>query len=131
MDKKYNDHLFTFGNNDKPEYDQVLTAKAEINLKQTLDYMWEIIPDYNLDIYNNSFCKMNRKEIKEKIEDEDDNDKIKVLYGTFKTQEFLVKNRPYQQLSDHFGISVELSLPSLNNNLSDSSSLNVEVVNVK
>ena len=131
MDKKYNDHLFTFGNNDKPEYDQVLTAKAEINLKQTLDYMWEIIPDYNLDIYNNSFCKMNTKEIKEKIEDEDDNDKIKVLYGTFKTQEFLVKNRPYQQLSDHFGISVELSLPSLNNNLSDSSSLNVEVVNVK
>jgi hypothetical protein len=74
---------------------------------------------------------MNTKEIKEKIEDEDDNDKIKVLYWTFKTQEFLVKNRPYQQLSDHFGISVELSLPSLNNNLSDSSSLNVEVVNVK
>ena len=131
MYKKYNDHLFTFGNNDKPEYDQVLTAKSEINLKQTLDYIWQIIPDYNLDIYNNSYCKMNSKDINEKNKEEDDNDKINVLYGTFKVQEFLVKNRPYQQLSDHFGISVELSWPSTNPNLNDSSSLNAEVVNIK
>ena len=50
MEKKYNDHLYTFGNNDKPEYDQVLTGKSEFNMKQTLDYMWELIPDYDLDI---------------------------------------------------------------------------------
>ena len=109
MDKKYNDHLYTFGNNDKPEYDQVLTSRAEFNLKQTLDYMWEIIPDYDLDIYNKNYYKVNSNSIKEKIE-EKDNKKINVLYGTFKVQPFLVKNKPYQQLSDHFGISVELSL---------------------
>ena len=34
--------------------------------------------------------------------------KEKILYETLKVEEFLVKNRPYQQLSDHFGVSVEL-----------------------
>ena len=101
MKKKYNKHLYTFGDNSKIEYDKVLTGKADYNLKQCLDYIWEIIPDYNLDIYN---------EIKE-----DDNnkniikDKIEVLYDTLKVEEFLVKNKPYQQLSDHFGISVHLA----------------------
>ena len=42
-----------------------------------------------------------------------------MFFYTFKVQEFLVKNRPYQQLSDHFGISVELSLPNKNNDLSE------------
>ena len=132
MDKKYNDHLYTFGNNDKPEYDQVLTGKAELNLKQTLDYMWELIPDYDLAIYNNGYYKINENIINETMEkNEEDDDKIKVLYGTFKVQEFLVKNRPYQQLSDHFGISVELSMPSGNHNLNDSSTYDVEVINIK
>ena len=132
MDKKYNDHLYTFGNNDKPEYDQVLTGKAELNLKQTLDYMWELIPDYDLAIYNDGYYKINENIINETMEkNEEDDDKIKVLYGTFKVQEFLVKNRPYQQLSDHFGISVELSMPSGNHNLNDSSTYDVEVINIK
>ena len=118
MHKKYNDHLYTFGNNDKPEYDQVLTGKSEFNMKQTLDYMWEIVPDYNLDIYKKSANQIF------KIDNEGENDdseneynKIKVLYSTFKVEEFLVKNKPYQQLSDHFGVSVELTLPSNNSNL--------------
>ena len=132
MDKKYNDHLYTFGNNDKPEYDQVLTGKAELNLKQTLDYMWELIPDYDLAIYNDGYYKINENIINETMEkNEEDDEKIKVLYGTFKVQEFLVKNRPYQQLSDHFGISVELSMPSGNHNLNDSSTYDVEVINIK
>ena len=109
MEKKYNDHLYTFGNNDKPEYDQVLTGKSEFNMKQTLDYMWELIPDYDLDIYNNSLEPINLK--KEPKKEADKDNKIKVLYDTLKVEEFLVKNKPYQQLSDHFGISVELSLP--------------------
>ena len=45
-----------------------------------------------------------------------ENQKIKVLYDTFKVQEFLVENRPYQQLSDHFGVSVDLLSPSNNQN---------------
>ena len=115
MQKKYNDHLFTFGNNDKPEYDKVLTGKDEFNLKQTLDYIWEIIPDYNLDIFKNGADK-----ICNFIFDDDDDEKdegykqeeSKVIYESLKVEEFLVKNRPYQQLSDHFGVSVELLFPS-------------------
>ena len=113
MQKKYNDHLYTFGSNDKPEYDKVLTGKADFNLKQTLDYMWEIIPDYNLDIYKNGFDK-----ICNFIFDDEEKDEIyeyeesKVIYESLKVEEFLVKNKPYQQLSDHFGVSVELLFPS-------------------
>ena len=109
MKKKYNEHLYTFGNNDKPEYDKVLTGKSDFNMKQTLDYMWEIIPNYNLDIYQKSQGQFNiLTESEDEKSDDEENSKIKVLYDTFKVEEFLVKNRPYQQLSDHFGISVEL-----------------------
>ena len=113
MYKKYNNHLFTFGNNEKPEYDQVLTGKAELNLKQTLDYMWEIIPNYQNDIYKNINFNYNILEGDNKNEknEENEKDKIRVLYDTLKVEEFLVKNKPYQQLSDHFGVSVELSYP--------------------
>ena len=132
MFKKYNSHLYTFGNNDKEEYDHVLTSKAEFNLKQTLDYMWEIIPDYNLYIYKKGFYKLSSISKGKNNEDTDD-DKINVLYGSFKVREFLVKNRPYQQLSDHFGISVELSLPPNNHGLklNESSLYNPEIMNIK
>ena len=132
MYKKYNNHLYTFGNNDRPEYDQVLTGKAEFNLKQTLDYMWEIIPDYELNIYNKGYIKINQNsEQKQLNKNAEDNDKINVLYNTFKVQEFLVKNRTYQQLSDHFGISVELSLPNKNNDLSENLLFNSEMNHLK
>ena len=49
-------------------------------MKQTLDYMWEIIPDYELNIYNKGFYKLNddseRKKINKNVED---NDKINVF----------------------------------------------------
>ena len=132
MYKKYNNHLYTFGNNDRPEYDQVLTGKAEFNLKQTLDYMWEIIPDYELNIYNKGYIKLNQNsEQKQLNKNAENNDKINVLYNTFKVQEFLVKNRTYQQLSDHFGISVELSLPNKNNDLSENLLFNSEMNHLK
>ena len=131
MDKKYNDHLFTFGNNDRTEYDHVLTSKADFNIKQTLDYMWEIIPDYELNIYNKGFYRLNEISTQQKENNNEENDdKIEFLYPTFKVQEFLVKNRPYQQLSDHFGISVELSLPN-NNNLSENLLYNSELKQLK
>ena len=101
MKKKYNKHLYTFGDNSKIEYDKVLTGKADYNLNQCLDYIWEIIPDYNLDIYNEINEDDNNKNIFK--------DKIEVLYDSLKVEEFLVKNKPYQQLSDHFGISVHLA----------------------
>ena len=115
MEKKYKDHLYTFGNNEKEEYDQTLTSKADMNIRQTLDYIWEIIPDFSLDIFksgNNKYSKSYSTDDRSF-----DNKKIKVLYDTLKVQEFLVKNRPYQQLSDHFGVSVDLFSPQINNNL--------------
>ena len=113
MQKKYNDHLYTFGTNDKPEYDKVLTGKADFNLKQTLDYMWEIIPDYNLDIYKNSLDKICNFIFDDEEKDEIyDYEESKVIYESLKVEEFLVKNKPYQQLSDHFGVSIELLFPS-------------------
>ena len=108
MEKKYNDHIYTYGNNEKEEYDHTLTNKVEINMKQTLDYIWEIIPDFNLDIYKQGYNIFNDNYSLEKNKK---NNKIKVLYDTFRVQEFLVKNRPYQQLSDHFGVSVDLYSP--------------------
>ena len=115
MEKKYKDHLYTFGNNEKEEYDQTLTSKADMNIRQTLDYIWEIIPDFSLDIFksgNNKYSKSYSTDDRSF-----DNKKIKVLYDTLKVQEFLVKNRPYQQLSDHFGVSVDLFSPQINNKL--------------
>jgi sphingomyelin phosphodiesterase len=108
MKKKYNKHLYTFGDNDiEQEHDQVLTGKADFNMKQTFDYIWEIIPDFNLEIYN--ALNDNNKE-DEKNDNDNDNNKniIEVLYDTLNVEKFLIKDRPYQQLSDHFGVSVHL-----------------------
>ena len=106
MKKKYNEHLYTFGNNEKEEHDHTLTNKVDFNMKQTLDYIWEIIPDFSLDIYKHEYFQKNSNYLYN--DKYIANDKIQVLYDTFKIQEFLVKNRPYQQLSDHFGVSVDL-----------------------
>ena len=112
MEKKYNKHIYTFGNNEKEEYDHTFISEIEFNIKQTLDYIWEIKPDYNLKIYNSGY-----QTLKSQNNYEDDknneNNKIKVLYDTLNVEEFLVKNRPYQQLSDHFGISVEIYSPKI------------------
>ena len=108
MEKKYNDHIYTFGNNEKKEYDHVLTGKADLNIKQTLDYIWEIIPDYNLPIFKNEM-NINDDNIENNEINNNDNGKIEIKYDSLKVQEFLITDRPYQQLSDHFGISVELS----------------------
>ena len=109
MENKYKDHLYTFGNNDKEEYDHILITKADLNIRQTLDYIWELIPDYNLDIYKQSIHPFNKSF---SFDDKNiEKNKMKVLYDTLKVEEFLIKDRPYQQLSDHFGLSVELDSP--------------------
>ena len=78
--------------------------------------MWEIIPNYDLDIYknNNSLFIDSNNENEDEENNEEEKGKIKVLYDSFKVEEFLIKDRPYQQLSDHFGISVELFADSAN-----------------
>lgn len=100
---KYKDKLpFTFGVNDF-EHDQVLTNKSDMNSCQTLDYIWEIIPNYSLSLFDN-------KDYAAQLpNDIISNPIIKVDYDSFKVEEFLIKNRPYQQLSDHFGLSCVLN----------------------
>lgn len=111
MEKKYNEHLYTYGDNEKEEYDHTLTTKVERNMKQTLDYIWEIIPNLNDEIYKGGNNVINDSY---SFEEKNNDNKIKVLYDSFKVQEFLVKNRPYQQLSDHFGVSVDFYFPQNN-----------------
>ena len=83
-----------------------------------MDYIWEIIPDFSLDIYKQENQLFNKSYSSDDKYFE--NHKIKVLYDTLEVQKFLVKNRPYQQLSDHFGVSVEFLSPNQSNsNLSD------------
>ena len=74
-----------------------------------MDYIWELIPDYNLDIYKQSSNPFNKSF---SFDDKNiEKNKMKVLYDTLRVEEFLIKDRPYQQLSDHFGLSVELDSP--------------------
>ncbi len=137
IENKFHTHPFTFGVNDA-EHDQVLTGKEDYNSFQALDYIWEIIPDFSLPIYNKNIIPDVEKEINGNIDNNiennidnnednnifDDNEKLLnkeinnnksslrklfVCYDTPKIEEFLIKNRPYQQLSDHFGVSVELA----------------------
>ena len=96
---------------------KVLTGKEDFNSKQTLDYMWEIIPDLSLPIYK----KDNELSSKMEFIPRDDNNinqicnnekscQLKILYDSPKVEKFLVKNKPYQQLSDHFGLSIQLTI---------------------
>lgn len=38
---------------------------------------------------------------------------LKVNYDSVRVEDFTIKNRPYQQLSDHFGLSFILEKPSI------------------
>ena len=116
FEKKFNGHPYTFGVNDDG-YDQVLTSKADFNCKQTLDYMWEIIPDLSLPIYKKDndlsskleFIPIDNSNINN-IYNNENSYQLQILYDSPKVEQFLVKNKPYQQLSDHFGLSVQLTI---------------------
>ena len=76
-----------------------------------LDYIFEIIPDYSLPIYEqiNLSDHSTTAEADALLSDNAQTKQIEVLYDTANVEHFLVKDRPYQQLSDHFGVSVSLS----------------------
>lgn len=93
--KKHEKHPYTYGVTGEisgEKHDFVLTDKEDIGNFQTLDYIFEI-----------------RKKI-ENIEFEEKNKKSFIIdYNTVKQEKFLIENKPFQQLSDHFGVSVELN----------------------
>ena len=47
--------IYTFEKNKKEEYDHTFISKVEFNIKQTLDYIWEIKSDYDLEIYKSGY----------------------------------------------------------------------------
>ena len=81
-----NSHPVTFG-----DIDTVLTEPYDVGSKLSLDYLIEI---------------------KNKNDSNDDDYVINCLYDTVKVEKFMIKRRPYIQLSDHYGLSVELELIS-------------------
>lgn len=107
MKNKYKKHPFTYGVNDD-DFDKVLTGQEDLNSHQTLDYIFEINPDFSLPIY--SVVKGNIEVVEDDalLSGQSQSNQIKFDYDSAKVEHFLVKNRPYQQLSDHFGVSVEL-----------------------
>lgn len=42
----------------------------------------------------------------------DDRSKVSIMPNTTKVEEFFVKNQPFTQLSDHYGLSIELEYTS-------------------
>lgn len=73
-----------------------LTHKDDVGSFQSLDYMFEIYIDK--DDYN-------EREI---------NKKLFLVKGSPLIEEFLIEDRPYSQLSDHLGLSIELSYKDKN-----------------
>ena len=141
IENKFHFHPFTFGVNDG-DNDKVLTGKEDFNSHQALDYIWEIIPDFSLPIFKKD------SNINEIINTNDDNEnlleneqkinigkptlrQLYICYDTIKIEEFLIKNRPYQQLSDHFGVSVELSYGIQEKEKNEENKLNDNVVPIR
>ncbi len=71
--------------NKNSKYDLVLTDESDRGCFQSLDYIFEINP-----------------------KSRETSKKLKIDYNSLKIEEFLIDDRPYQQLSDHFGISLDL-----------------------
>lgn len=90
----FRDHLFypvSMGNyyidenDDKIPMDLTITAESDRLSHLSLDHMYEL--------------HVNGKENK---------DKLKIILSSNKIEEFFVKNQPFTQLSDHYGLSIEL-----------------------
>lgn len=114
---KYKDYPVTFGDN-SGDYDKVLSGKEDLNSNQCLDYIFEVFPDYNKEIFKSKGkTEGTEREGYQPILDEDNTDanmenqnKLFINYDATKVETFVVKDRKYQQLSDHFGVSCEITL---------------------
>ena len=135
---KFKCHPYTYGYNGEnlKHYDQVLTAKEDVGCFQTLDYLFEIhldqgknqttgeITSENVSETHNctklneslktSFKDFNSEIIQSKTKNNASQTellsvrKLNINYESCEVENFLVEGRPYQQLSDHFGLSVNL-----------------------
>ena len=113
---KYNQKPpFTFGVNDG-EYDKVLTGKEDFNSKQTLDYIFEIEPTFESEFqsFNEGDSNINERFFNNNNNNNNNNvsNLLNIDYNSVNVQPFTISDRPYQQLSDHFGVSVDINYGS-------------------
>lgn len=80
--EKYESHPITFGAGEEV----VLTANQDVTSKQRLDYIIQIIPKHK------------------------PGSKIIPVVESCKVEEFKVAGQEFTQLSDHFGLSIELEI---------------------
>jgi endonuclease/exonuclease/phosphatase family metal-dependent hydrolase len=98
--KRFDKHPYTYGITGEisgKQYDRVLTDRSDQGNSQTLDYIFEI--------RRNKSIESVQTESEEKL---NPNEKLNIDYNSMKVEEFLIENKPFQQLSDHFGASVEI-----------------------
>jgi len=108
--KKFEKHPYTYGKTGViagKKYDQVLTDKGDHGNLQTLDYIFEI-----------SKKKSEHSKSTENVEDLNQKKNLIIDYDSMKLEEFLIEDKPFQQLSDHFGASVEIKYRNNNKNSS-------------
>lgn len=113
------EHPITYGGDDK-----ILYHPECYNYKQSLDYIIEI--KYKGDIDKNIKTINNTKSFIQKpivIKDTRINSNINIIYDSIKVESFylneeakITKNRPYNQLSDHYGLSISLNYSNDNDN---------------
>lgn len=117
----HKEHPITYGEVLNKDGDKVLTFPCDVGTCLSLDYIIEISPDPTL-----FGLKSEEVTTSEKVEDNSYEDFIKsnnrnflsdkvkkksefiVNYSSSKVEKFLIKRKPYTQLSDHYGLSVEL-----------------------
>ena len=87
-------HPITYGEDLDNGGDKILTIPCDIGSKLSLDYILHIIPN---------FSKFEKDKTQSKS-------KLKIVYSTIQIEKFHVVRKPYTQLSDHYGLSVELQI---------------------
>ena len=109
--KKFEKHPYTYGKTGEisgKKYDQVLTDKGDHGNMQTLDYIFEI-----------SEKKSQHTNPSENVADLNQKKNLIIDYNSMKVEEFLIEGKPFQQLSDHFGASVEIIYKNKKSSLHD------------
>jgi hypothetical protein len=113
--------MITYGEELNKDGDKVLTCPCDVGTCLSLDYILEIIPDIKLfkkskeknvklsvENYENQFEPSNEVYFKNNNYNNFSKSKLRVNHTSSKIEKFLIKRKPYTQLSDHYGLSVEL-----------------------
>lgn len=107
--EKYQRHPVTFGDGDT-----VLTDRLESLSKQSLDFIFELeVPSEVLTVSTEMESPKTKNESvsKEALTTEEGEGKcLRPVVSSTRVEEFKVKERPYCQLSDHYGLSIEVAL---------------------